>query len=439
LRIGFLIMENVDPIDDFIAHYSRFDPQLDPSVLQGLDAIQWSELSHAYGSAADVPALLRASLSENPDHRAIAFEILHSSICHQGTIYQATSLVIPFLIRMLTDNQTPDPLETVILLSTISRAYPHMVSYHQQHGTEIAGEDFVYAREAHMAARKGLEQYLLLVNHPLSNVRECVINLLCTFQEDYPSVLPVLYDHIRDEKNDEVQGNTINSEIVAYLLKISASRDEKSRFVDLFEKIVAREAESIMTSFPAACAIAKLTPQAISERAIAMLVYAIAHPEGIDPYSRFVPPDPKFLPPDQHKEICEDLVVAHAIDALARLNLTKSIPALFLGLQKAIKPEHAHAIATRLLCLAFLGRNCELSPAIFDVPEYKDNTIFYARLRKKEAAGDIEYRVYPVLMTQSAMDIQNPYCKWIVKEIRSNEKILAIRSNLLAAFMLSDA
>ena len=35
-------------------------------MLDGLDAVDWSALAHAYGPAADVPGLLRALLDPDP-------------------------------------------------------------------------------------------------------------------------------------------------------------------------------------------------------------------------------------------------------------------------------------------------------------------------------------------------------------------------------------
>ncbi len=294
----------------------------------------------------------------------------------------------------------------------------------------------MFARKAHAIARKGLGLYLSLISHPLPIMRECVVRLICSFPEDSSEVLPILYQHIRNEVNDEVQGSTINSEIVDYLLQISDSGKEKARFADLFEEIVHRESESIMVRFPAACAVAKLAPQTISDRAIDTLVYTIAHPEGVDPYSKFIPPDPEFLPPEMHKKVCEDLAMEHATEAMSQLDFSKSVPTLLLGLRVAVWPDHAHEIAIKLLCLLFLGKTCEVSPAIFDIPEFKDNTIYYSRNRKNEAVDGMDHRTYPILMTNLPTENQNPFQAEIIEEIRTSEKIRRIKSNLLEAFKI---
>src|SRR5262245_34803952 len=77
-------------------------------VLQGLDAVPWADLGHAYGSAADVPGLLRKLLDPDPKVRSETLWTLYGNVFHQGTRYRATAHVIPFLIEMCASPQVPD-------------------------------------------------------------------------------------------------------------------------------------------------------------------------------------------------------------------------------------------------------------------------------------------------------------------------------------------
>ena len=59
-------------------------------MLEGLDDIRWHELTHAYGEASDVPALIRDLVSPDQSRREAAYAALFANICHQGgTIYEA--------------------------------------------------------------------------------------------------------------------------------------------------------------------------------------------------------------------------------------------------------------------------------------------------------------------------------------------------------------
>ncbi|MFF3748894.1 hypothetical protein ACFYYH_00305 [Streptomyces sp. NPDC002018] len=66
-------------------------------VFAGLDAQPWAELEHAYGSAEDVPGLLRALASEDEEEAAEALGELYGSIFHQGSVYGATARAVPYL------------------------------------------------------------------------------------------------------------------------------------------------------------------------------------------------------------------------------------------------------------------------------------------------------------------------------------------------------
>ena len=84
------------------------------SALAGLDDIDWSALSHAYGSAEDVPELLRRlaaagseahsdDSAEDDEAANEAEEVigdLWATICHQGSVYTATIAAVPFLAGM---------------------------------------------------------------------------------------------------------------------------------------------------------------------------------------------------------------------------------------------------------------------------------------------------------------------------------------------------
>lgn len=431
--------------EELLAQYSQKNLLLDETVLQGIEQINWSELSHAYGIAIDTPAWLRATFSGNPYHRGIAFESLHSSICHQGTIYQATSYVVPFLIRMLSFEHTPDLDEVILLLDAISWSYTDLLQYFENEGIDFnkraLEEEYVfYAREAHTAVRAGLKQYLPLIYHPLAKVRQANARLLCSFPEDADQILPALYDQVRQEIDEEVQGWTINSEIVNYLLEVTELfSPSRAKFVSLFEDIVHRLSDHIMARFPAACAVAKLAPENISSLSGNTLVYAIAHPEEIDPYSRFTPPDPDFFPPEMHQEVCENLTIDKAIEALSLLDPLQSIKSLMQGLAKAKRSEHTHSIAIMLLSISLLDKRHKLNKAILnEPPEIREGTIYYVRTQEKQPPDRMERRLYPILIPDISAISLNPVQEEVIESVRTNEKIRGIESNLILAFGIKD-
>lgn len=69
-------------------------------ALDGLDARPWSSLSHAYGSAGDVPDLLRDLTGADVDAADEALSELYGSVLHQGTVYAASAEAVPFLAEI---------------------------------------------------------------------------------------------------------------------------------------------------------------------------------------------------------------------------------------------------------------------------------------------------------------------------------------------------
>ncbi|MET9832287.1 hypothetical protein ABZ078_23980 [Streptomyces sp. NPDC006385] len=69
-------------------------------ALTGLDDRPWAALHHAYGSAEDVPAVLRALTDDDSEAAGAALHELYGTIWHQGTVYPATVEAVPFLARL---------------------------------------------------------------------------------------------------------------------------------------------------------------------------------------------------------------------------------------------------------------------------------------------------------------------------------------------------
>lgn len=76
-------------------------------MLENLDRVPWAELEHAYGSADDVPDLLRNLLDPDPAVRSKTIWTLYGNVFHQGTRFPAASYVIPFLIELCASPGTP--------------------------------------------------------------------------------------------------------------------------------------------------------------------------------------------------------------------------------------------------------------------------------------------------------------------------------------------
>ncbi|MEU4241026.1 HEAT repeat domain-containing protein [Actinoplanes sp. NPDC026619] len=70
-------------------------------MFAGLDDLDWAAMRHAYGSAGEVPDLLRGLVDPDPAVREVALDSMHGAVHHQGDIYDSTAAAVPFLLEAL--------------------------------------------------------------------------------------------------------------------------------------------------------------------------------------------------------------------------------------------------------------------------------------------------------------------------------------------------
>ena len=70
-------------------------------MLDQLDNVPWHSLTHAYGEASDVPGQIRALTSSVEQRREEALSQLYGNVFHQGTRWEASPFVVPFLYELV--------------------------------------------------------------------------------------------------------------------------------------------------------------------------------------------------------------------------------------------------------------------------------------------------------------------------------------------------
>jgi hypothetical protein len=116
-------MSDLTP-DVLVRLYETAGPKGDPPPLEGLATVDWSAVNDCYGPATDVPALLRALVSDNPEHREFACLLLCSTLWHQGDVFEATPLAVPFLYNLLEAEGPYDKELVACVLSNIADGHP---------------------------------------------------------------------------------------------------------------------------------------------------------------------------------------------------------------------------------------------------------------------------------------------------------------------------
>jgi hypothetical protein len=205
-------------------------------MLESLDAIDWSSLTHAHGLATNVPDLLRSLLSENAERWMQACAELHETIWHQGTVFPASAAVIPFLFELLThpgahhtgcpDPGTPSTYHVsaagcaVSLLCCIATGEGHV-----QYVLRVDGEESLRKRLAkygrspevaleedramlaaiHRGISAGLRHLLPYLKDPAPDLRAAVADALGNFPEHHSWLLPAIDAAIASDSDQNVR------------------------------------------------------------------------------------------------------------------------------------------------------------------------------------------------------------------------------------------
>jgi hypothetical protein len=89
-----------------------------------LDSKRWSELSHAYGDASDIPSQLAELEALPPDvgQEAEPYFSLWSALCHQGDVYVGSYAAVPHIVRIIGTAPERVPMTLFLMVACIEIA-----------------------------------------------------------------------------------------------------------------------------------------------------------------------------------------------------------------------------------------------------------------------------------------------------------------------------
>jgi hypothetical protein len=234
-------------------------------MLESLDTVPWEDLERtygiftAYGSAKDIPILLRRMLSQDPKEFSEAFGRLYDNVLHQGTRFPVTSYIIPSLIEMCANAEV---YNRVCLLSFWGSAIAGYFSIqerpHWGDGEKIYenGEISKWATDSscyqvlhqiYCESLKGTELLGELVNNEDKNIRAGAIWVLACM----PTIADYSVPKLKARLKQEVSG-LVRAGIAFALGELGASEP--------LHHILAQEQFSAAKCI-AACQLARIDPQ----------------------------------------------------------------------------------------------------------------------------------------------------------------------------------
>ncbi len=262
-------------------------------MLDRISEVDWSRLHHAYGPAEDVPELLRALVDPagvSDSFRAEAARAkrtvrdhlewtLWGNVFHQGTRWQVTAHVVPFLVEILREGPKDDDLRRFLLtyLHHLAMGYPEDLfpdrfdpeeAFREFEGiADVEGEPDaendallgVWARDSYLAVEKAIDTIAPFVQAEDEPTALEAIALVASFPRCAPRTVPLLHE-VAKTRRDQRAAHAVIS--LAQLTGADALREAEALLDTAEERSVA---------IGAACAAVLADPNRASARALALL------------------------------------------------------------------------------------------------------------------------------------------------------------------------
>ena len=252
-------------------------------MLEGIDKIEWSNLTHAYGAASDVPNLLRQLASSSGDDREHAMHELYGNIWHQGTIYEASVQAVPFLIQLLGSAVVEGKVEIFILLAHLARGtsyhdvHQHLAMFKSKAQTPEWQADIqkelAWVRGVKAAVLAGEDTYLTFLADGEMDLRDASAYLLASLGRPVPGLAAKVWSRFEQEPKESVRASL--------LLAFGNLADSVEKNINLLAAyLVAERSKSVRLA--AAMALVRLAPEQLTREALSVLLEAALSPNDYD-------------------------------------------------------------------------------------------------------------------------------------------------------------
>ncbi|HEY0734502.1 MAG TPA: hypothetical protein VGD69_06325 [Herpetosiphonaceae bacterium] len=361
-------------VSRLIAMYQSPQPDIDEVFLAGMTDIHWADLMHAHGAATDVPPLLRALLSHDPDHRDFALKLLFETIWHQGTVYQASAYAVPLLTRLLVHPETPNKPGIIYLLASLADGHSYLAVHERteadiadarerlaRHGLDFETElhkELGWVQQSRAAVLAGVPTFLQLLDDDDREVQAFARYILSLLPEAASASIPRLVDRMPND-DDTLRGHTLLA--LDALLPIAPSA------VDVFEHAYDHERNPTLRTLAALALLKRQgtsAPAAIVETLIQASQVLDTNPDYR--YDAWMV-DARFYPAPWGLDRAED--IAGAFAACDSATGAQHFLAALAGVRNN---DVAHIFVARLLDLVFHGQRAEVRGATYSMRDGRD-------------------------------------------------------------------
>lgn len=215
----------------------------------GINAVPWSSLLHAYGEASDVAEALQNLRNSDPKKHKDGLAHLWSTIFHQGTRYTSTEAAIPYIAEVLADPNAPQRSGLARLLIGLALGYEERFvpfgivpekfrEIRQRHQSEQTEEQLEHNEEfgfgplvelaCYEAVNASLEPIIpFLAEHADPTLWSSLAYLFTWFPDHGETVIPLLVDSL--DKLTDHSALATGLLALAYIRKNSECDDSDPR------------------------------------------------------------------------------------------------------------------------------------------------------------------------------------------------------------------
>lgn len=234
-------------------------------MLEGLDSVDWSTLTHAYGEADNVPVLIRELASPFPEFWKQALDDLRGCIMHQGTVYEATVFVVPFFIELLEYDSVQcqdELLEDLAYMGFIGE------------GREGDSAFDVFLTRLYDAVALGLRMYMKLLEEGQHRVRMCALYTLDALRKQTPEIISWMYAHFLQETDPQVK--------TGFLIYLSSRIEYLPEGEQLFSNLLNTEEEHLLVRALAALKQVQHCKEQTPRETIHLLLDMLVNPGSLE-------------------------------------------------------------------------------------------------------------------------------------------------------------
>jgi hypothetical protein len=167
-------------------------------MFEGLDQIDWKNLGrHFRRDNSKVPDVIRNLISTDPETRKKARDFLLGPDQNWEYVSDTTSHIIPFILKLLNDPNTPDK---DALLSDLSNILEHIWNSHK-----VSVHQMRRYVKTYDSLIEGKDIFTDLLNDVSIFVRTAAINVLKYLSSEFETILSEFLKHFYDELEENVQ------------------------------------------------------------------------------------------------------------------------------------------------------------------------------------------------------------------------------------------